>query len=470
MTPRSLRTLLAAALAAFLVSCGGSDDGGGEPAGPSLKGVAAIGAPVVDGTVTVRCAAGPVLTTTTTTGGAWSTLLAGQEFPCLVSVTGGNVPAGETLYSMAVDDSDLNVTPLTSLVLAEAFGKDPSELDALPSLDDARTALAAGAGAVAELLRNSGYGSVPANPLTDVFEPVAGDAYDDLLEQLARSLEDAGMTLADMVEQVASGSADAGIPMTHVFTAAELQAMPQLNGASIAASGGELTMALAAGTHPVGAFVGGGNGNKAVLQLPGFHGVKLRDFKNMSLDVKGPPRVGGKNVYAYVNIVVDLQCDLTPLPSNATLADVRARRRLLIFDPYYTYVQQSAQFNDADYTTMSFDFTSAGWRANPGGSLGGGFAVTPSYQGHETFTGFDTAYPDACIVDASAGDNGMFRDRDADVACATGSGLAATAPAACGKAHSGVTVILGDSNTDFAAQWKVKNIRFEAANARSFGF
>ncbi len=467
MTPRTLRTLLAAAMAAFLVSCGG---GGGSP-GTELKGVAAIGAPVVDGTVTVRCASGPELATTTTAGGAWSALLRGQEFPCLVAVTGGNIPDGETLYSMAVDDSDLNVTPLTSLVLAQAFGKDSSELDELPSLDEARTALTTGAEAVAEMLRASGYASVPTNPLTDSFEPVAGDAYDDLLEQLARSLEDAGMTLTDMVEQVASGNTDVGIPMTHVFTAAELQAMPQLNGATIAASGGELAMTLPEAANAVGAFIGGGNGNKAVLQLPGFHGMKLRDFKNMSLDVKGPPKVGGKNVYAYVNIVVDLQCDLSPLPANATLADVRARRRILIYDPYYTYVQQSpTQFNESTYTTMSFDFTSPGWRANPGAALGTGFAVTPSYSGSETFTGFEAAYPDACIVDASAGDGGMFRDRGADAACATSSGLSETAPAACGKAHSGVTVILGDSNTTFATQWKVKNIRFEGANVRSFGF
>lgn len=467
MTPSSLRLLLLCACTAFLASCGG---GGSGDSGVSLKGVAAIGAPVVDGNVTVRCATGPELTTTTTTGGAWSTLLRGQTFPCLVAVSGGNVPAGETLYSMAVDDSDLNVTPLTSLVLAQAFGTDPSELDTLPSVDDARTALASGAEAVAEMLQASGYGSVPANPLTDSFEPVAGDAYDDLLEQLARSLADAGMTLTDMVEQVAGGSTDLAVPMTHLFTAAELKAMPQLNGGSITASGGELTMALAAGTHPVGAFVGGGKGNKAVLQLPGFHGMKLSEFKNMSMDVKGPPSVGGKNVYAYVNIVVDLQCNLAPLPANATLADVNARRRILIYDPYYTYVQQSPQFNDSTFTTVSFDFTSAGWRANPGASLGDGFAVTPSYNGSETFAGFEAAHPDACIVDASAGDGGMFRDLATDEDCDTGAALAPTAPAACGKAHSGVTVILGDSGTDFAVQWKVKNIRFEAANTRKFGF
>lgn len=472
MNARALKALVSALLVATVAACGGSDDAAAPPPAPTtLSGTAAIGAPVVGGTVTVRCATGSAIRVTTTAGGAWSAALDGQAFPCLVAVSGGNVPAGQTLYSMAVDTQDLNVTPLTTLVLAAAFGDDPANLTTLPTLDAAREALEEGVTKVTAFLESSGYASVPANPFTDTFAPVAGDPYDDLLEQIARSLEDAGITPEQLIEEVASGEPDVTLPLTHVFSASELAAMPKLNKVDLTATGDELTMSVLAGTNPVGAFVGGGNGNKAVLQLPGLAGTKLADFRSMTLDVKGPPRVGGKNVYVYVNMLVDLQCDGTPLPANATLADVRAKRRLLIYDPYHKYVQQNPLFNESAFTTMDIRLNSPGWRITAGTSVGTGVAINPNYVGHETLEGFDFAtYPNACIVDAASGDGGLFRNAGADPACNTTAALSATAPAACGKAHSGVTVILGDSNTDFAASWKVKNIRFEANTVRNYRF
>lgn len=470
MDSRALRTLASSMLLLALAACGG---GGGSPVGgSSLTGTAAIGAPVVGGAVTVRCATGAVISATTTTGGAWSAALDGQAFPCLVAVSGGNIPAGQTLFSLAVDTSNLNVTPLTTLVLASAFDADPATLTTLPTLDAARSALQQGVTEVTAFLESAGYASVPANPFVDVFQPVAGDPYDDLLEQLTRSLADAGMSTDDLVADLASGSSTVAVPLTHVFSSSELAAMPQLNKAALAASGDELTLSLQAGTNPVGAFVGGGNGNKAILQLPGLAGTKLRDFKSMAMDVKGPTLVGSRNVYAYVNMLVDLQCDGTPLPANATLNDVRAKRRILIYDPYVKYVQQaSTPLSASAFTTVEFDFASPGWRISAGTSVGSGVAINPNYVGNETLENFDFAtYPNACIVDAASGDGGMFRNAAADPACGTTSGLAATAPATCGKSHSGVMVILGDSNTDVAVEWKVKNIRFETATVRSFRF
>lgn len=468
MNIRAFARLVLALLAATLAGCGG---GGGAASGPSLSGTAAIGAPVAGGTVTVRCASGATITTTTTSGGEWIAALSGQTFPCLVSVSGGNLPAGRSLYSMALDTSDLNVTPLTTLVLASAFNKDPAEVNSLPSLEAARAALQDGLAKVTAFLVDSGFASLPGNPLTDPFRPVAGDPYDDLLEQIAVSLEDAGLTPEELIEQVASGEPDVTLPVTDVISASELAAMPQLNRASLSASGGELTMALQAGSNDVGAFVGGGNGNKAFLHLPGLNGTKLRDFQSMTLDVKGPPRVEGKNVYVYVNMLVDLQCDGSPLPPNATLAEVRAKRRLLIYDPYRKYVQDDLLFNDSTFTTMDIRLDSPGWRATAGSPLGDGVKVGSGYTGNETLEGFDfDTYPNACIVDAASGDGGMFRNRAGDPACATSAALAAGAPAACARSHGGVTVILGDSNTTFAASWKVKNIRFEAATVRNFRF
>lgn len=473
MDPRVTRAPAWALLVLGLAACGGGDSSGDNDGGSPivLSGTAAIGAPVVGGTVQVRCATGPDISVTTTTGGAWTAALEGQTFPCLVAVSGGNVPAGRALYSMALEPQPLNVTPLTTLVLASAFGADPATITALPSLEEAREALDEGVAKVAEFLVNSGYGSAPANPLTDSFEPVAGDPYDDLLEQITRSLDDAGLSVEDLVEEVASGEPEVALPLTRVFSAGDLAAMPQLNRASVAASGDELILSLQAGTNPVGAYVGGGRGNKAFLHLPGLAGTKLADFKSMKLDVMGPHRVGGKNVYVYVNMLVDLQCDSAPLPSDATLADVRARRRLLIFNPYHTYVRQALRFREDAYTTMDFGLASPGWRITPGVPVGTGVAMNLPYTGAETLEGFDFAtYPNACIVDGASGDAGMFRNAAGASACDTGAALSATAPAACGGVHGGVTVILGDSNTDFVATWKVKNIRFEATTVRNFRF
>lgn len=470
--PRNLRFLASFLVVATLASCGGGDGPATTSSGSSLSGVAAVGAPIASGTVDVRCAGGAALVTSTSVNGTWSVTLQGQVMPCLVSVSGGNLPPGQLLHSIAAAPGHLNVTPLTTLVLANAFGTVPSPQMPLPSLAELPGLLQAGQEKIRASLIEAGFTDVPADFLTVPFQPVAGDAYDDLLERLRESLEDAGVSYEDLVEEAASGDGEVPIPNTHVFTPEQLAAMPQLNKASLSATGDVLTMSLQAGSNPAGAFVGGGTGNKAVLQLPGLAGTKLAAFKSMSMDVKGPTRVGSLNVYTYVNFTVDLQCDGSPLPANATLADVRAKRRIVIYDPYVKYVQQaSTPLSDSAFGTVSLDFATPGWRVSAGSPVGSGVAINPNYVGHETLETFDFAtYPNACIVDGVTGDGGMFREAAADPACNTPSGLPGTAPASCGKPYSGVTIILGDSGTNVAASWQVKNIRFEAGTVRNFRF
>lgn len=467
--PRNLRFLASFFVVAALASCGGGD---GPSGSGDLSGTAAIGAPIANGAVAVRCATGAALATTTSANGAWSVTLQGQGMPCLVSVSGGNLPPGQLLHSIAAAPGHLNVTPLTTLVLANAFGTVPSPQMPLPPLADLPALLQAGQAQIRASLLEAGFTDVPSDFLTVPFKPVAGDAYDDLLERLRESLEDAGVSYEDLLEEAAEGQGEVPIPNTHTFTPAELAAMPQLNKASLSASGDVLTMSLQSGTNPVGAFVGSGSGNKAVLQLPGLAGTKLADFKSMSMDVKGPTRVNTTNVYTYVNFTVDLQCDGTPLAANATLADVRAKRRIVIYDPYVKYVQQATTpLSDSAFGTVSLDFATPGWRVSAGTSVGSGVAINPNYVGHETLETFDFAtYPNACIVDGVTGDGGMFRDAAADPACNTGSALASNAPASCGKPYSGVIIVLGDSGTSVPASWQVKNIRFEANTVRNFRF
>jgi hypothetical protein len=324
------------------------------------------------------------------------------------------------------------------------------------------------------MLKVSGYTPLTGNAFTSPFEPKAGDAYDDLIAQLMRSLADEGVTLEKLVADVAAAG-DAGVPVphTHVFKSAEIAGLPQLNKASLSVADSALKMTLGTGSSVVGSYVGGGNGNKAILQLPGLDGMKLIDFKDMTLDLKGVsgyPNAGYS--YVYVNFLVDLNCDGSPLPANPTLNDLRVKRRIVIYDPFFTFIQQNpSAISATEFSKVNFSRETGGWRISAGTSVGAGVAIGQGYQGNETLQGFDfAAYPNACIVNAASGDGGMFRDTAADPACATVAGLAASAPAACGKSHSGAVVVLGDSGTTKENEWQVKKVRLNVSNPRNFVF
>jgi len=490
------RSLLASAALLAIAACGGGGGGGSTPApsGPSgnqnpgvtksyLNGQAATGAPVALASVTGQCASGAALSGATDADGKWSLELSNQAFPCLVTVSGATLPAGQSLYSVALDKSSaLNVTPLTTLVTASAAQALPSALAGnATALAAAAQALGTGLANVNASLKSAGYTTVDGDPLTAAFKPQAGDAHDDLIESLTRSLKDESQSLQDLATAFAgSAGAEVPVPNTHVFSAAELtaSAMPQLNNASLAVNAGVLDMTLASGTSAVGTFVGGGNGNKAVLQLPGLTGTKLKDLKDITMQLSGPSTatngVSTKNVYAYMNFTVDLDCSATPLDASATLADVRARRRIFIYDPYVNFIQQApSAISATELSTIKFSRSTPGWRVSAGTSVGTGVAINPAYIGNETLDGFDFAnHPNACIVDGVTGDGGMFRDKDADPSCNTSAALndLAHTPAKCGKPYRGAIVVLGDSGTDVPVQWKLKKVRVNTTSPRNFVF
>ncbi|MDM0011001.1 hypothetical protein QTH87_00995 [Variovorax sp. J22P168] len=444
-----------------------------DPKPVTLSGIAATGAPVANSAVAVQCVGGKATTASTDSNGAWSVSLTDATFPCLVTVSGGSLPAEQSLYSVALDASAVNVTPLTSLVVASAAQAAPSALASGSGLADAAKALEQGLAKVNAILKASGYAPLAGNPLTASFSPVAGDLHDDLIAQLMRSLADENTDLGKLLTAVAAaGDKVVQVPLTHVFKTDELAAMPQLNKAKIKASGDKLSMQLEAGASEVGAYVGSGTGNKAVLQLPGLAGQKLIDFKDMSMEVKGATRSDGKNVYAYVNFMVDLECKGEPLAANATLADVRKKRRIVIFDPFYQFVQKaSTPISDADFSSVKFEYKTPGWRISAGDPVGDKVAINPDYIGSEDFETFNfVKYPNACIVDGISGDGGMFRDNTSTDCQDTTGGLGGGKPATCGKAHSGAVVVLGESGTAVDANWQIGKIRFNGSNARNFRF
>ncbi|WP_130411045.1 fibronectin type III domain-containing protein [Fluviicoccus keumensis] len=195
-----LTTLAASVLAA----CGGGGNGGGAGTATTsltLSGTAAVGAPIVGGSINTKCAAGPaVLPVTTGTDGSWTMTATGQTLPCAVQASGGTINgvANPNAYeSIATSAGTVNVTPVTDLVMANLTATDFNGLNG--------TALSAIAAANVTTAINNvraalGLTTLNAiNPLTGAFTPTSGNLMDDTLSALKTAMTDAGVTQADLV-------------------------------------------------------------------------------------------------------------------------------------------------------------------------------------------------------------------------------------------------------------------------------
>lgn len=97
---------------ALLAACGG---GGGDSAPLTLKGTAAVGAPVA-GPVTATCKTGTG-TATSNADGSFTVVVDGGVGPCLLAIT---TPGGATMYSVTSGTSanqTANITPMTNLLV-----------------------------------------------------------------------------------------------------------------------------------------------------------------------------------------------------------------------------------------------------------------------------------------------------------------------------------------------------------------
>ena len=202
---RPLRSLLmAASAAAVLVACGSDDDSTTTPAtsAVTLSGVAAVGSPILGGLVSISCASGAGLSTTTIAGGAWQVPINGQTLPCAVQVNGGTVDGvanALSLHSVAFDFSNVNVTPLTDLIVARAVAGDPQAWFNAPTFT-ALTAASVNAAAT-QIVNALGIASAlgERNPMVAAFQPQAGDAIDDALEALRTALQTLGTDFAALL-------------------------------------------------------------------------------------------------------------------------------------------------------------------------------------------------------------------------------------------------------------------------------
>jgi hypothetical protein len=205
MKPSFFRALPAIFAAVVLAGCGGGND---TPP-TTLSGTAASGAPAANSNVAVACSKALASSTTvasasstTAADGTWSVKLDQPTFPCVVTVSGGSLAAGVELRGYATSATNVDVTPLTTLIGAYATNAANGATLTQAMLDAAVTKLN-------DLLVAAGFGPLPANPLTAEFTATNGDAYDDYLESLMGALAQQNITVADLAAQIAADGAPA---------------------------------------------------------------------------------------------------------------------------------------------------------------------------------------------------------------------------------------------------------------------
>lgn len=252
-----------------------------------------------------------------------------------------------------------------------------------------------------------------------------------------------------------------------VVTASAAAAQPQFNNSTLAvisATGGpQLQMVTGTTTTTAGTYVGGGVGNKAILQVAGFDGLKITDLDSVQLETLTTAYSSGDG--PYINLLVDLDCvkNEDALPA-ATLGDLRAGRRMLVLN--FSQMPPAGITATSDgFSRYSIDRSTPVW--NIGGASGLGLIGNPSAP-QRALTAFDSAtYPNACIVDARSGDAGLFRDRGADPSCNTTAALGATDKAVCSAPSLGLLLAVGGSGNVQPFDSRIRSLK---VNTRTITF
>jgi hypothetical protein len=212
------KLVLSSIAAATLAACGGggSSSAGNGATSVNTTGTAAIGSPIVGGTVALKCASGTATSATTGTDGSWTVSLKATDYPCIAEVSGGQangVALTSVLHSVLAAPGVTNITPLTDILVGVLGKQDPStwfanvsktDLASSVTTDNLNTALDKLKTALASL---PGKPSLPDgfNPLNTAFKAQTGDAGDDLLERYAASLTASGLTQSQAAVDTANG-------------------------------------------------------------------------------------------------------------------------------------------------------------------------------------------------------------------------------------------------------------------------
>lgn len=222
--PTFHRSQLAACAASILLAaCGGGGGGGSGTTPLTLSGTAATGAAIAGAPVEAKCASGTG-SASTKPDGSYSIEIAGGSLPCVLEVR----PAGGAALHSVIDGSgagsvNVNITPLTELVVAKLAAGAPSELfttfDAAAQAKLTTSGVNAALGAVTTALQGAvdlaGINPIK-DPLVAANGSTTGDALDQKLDALQAVLGAAQTTLAELTTAVAT-SGDTAAPVQTIL-------------------------------------------------------------------------------------------------------------------------------------------------------------------------------------------------------------------------------------------------------------
>ena len=311
-----------AMVTAFLLGCGGGGGGGDSasnnpstPTGKAVSGVAAIGAPIAGGTVALRCASGNTVSAITTADGSWAATVKDGDFPCVIRVSGGQADGNalaQPLHSVVQEAGNVNVTPLTDLMVSIMVGQAPQAWFDSATNGGISGAVSATALANAEDKLLATLASLPGkpvlpenfNPLTSKFNAQKGDAGDDLLESYGAAIKAAGLTQTEAVSHVATGKA-----LTQEAFAVTAFTTPNMTGFRAGAAvtnGGEYVLSIPDPNRgaSVTKAVLGSDGNISEIATPYTNHVSLLSNRIGQLCVADPAAAtqdGNVGMYAYVS-------------------------------------------------------------------------------------------------------------------------------------------------------------------------
>ena len=149
-----------------------------------------------------------MLETSTNAAGVWQVSTTGQSLPCAVRVSGGNLASGQALHSAALDFGNVNITPLTDLIVANATGKSPAAWWGSNGPADFTALTASGVEKALSQLRSAL--ALPAlqkiNPLTAAFTATPKDVVDNMLEALQQALNSSGISYQALLNEASKAN------------------------------------------------------------------------------------------------------------------------------------------------------------------------------------------------------------------------------------------------------------------------
>jgi hypothetical protein len=209
-----LKAFIAVSALALVAACGGGGGGGGGGGTAvnsiTLQGVAATGAAISGGTVDVKCKNGTG-TATTNADGTYTVTVADGAQPCILRAV-DPVTKVELFSIVESGGTTANITPVTSLVVANTLGDSPStsfttfnstvhDKITAANISSAVTRVQAATAAIGTDADMTGV-DIMKGSLTAATDSAAGDANDKKIDALMAALTAADKKISDLTDQL----------------------------------------------------------------------------------------------------------------------------------------------------------------------------------------------------------------------------------------------------------------------------